>query len=102
LKFDTVLLKYEFLTLLVVFLVCVDEMALSTGLQRLNVEYTPNLVESVSDVCRPQCIAFVLNIPALLAAHRSRGLDAGSVSGKRAARGTADGVALPWMNIEQP
>jgi hypothetical protein len=75
---------------------------LSSGRQRLRVEYTPNLVEFVSDVYRPQCIAFVLNIPTLLAAHRSWGLDAGSVSGKRVESGTADGVALPWMNIEQP
>ena len=44
-------------------------------------EYTPNLVEFVSDVYRPQCIAFVLNIPLLLAADRSWGLVAGTVSG---------------------
>jgi hypothetical protein len=44
---------------------------LSTGRQGLHVEYTPNLVEFVIDAYRPPCIAFVLNIPALLAAHRS-------------------------------
>ena len=44
---------------------------LSTVRLGLRVEYTLNVVEFVSDVYRLQCIAFVLNIVALLAAHRS-------------------------------